>query len=72
MEMAPETVAGANKFDDLAIADKEALLPGDDALFINYTSYSRGINGIMIDVEGLGAVPTPATIRSFLHLPSRK
>ena len=52
-------------FDDLAIADKQALLLGDDALFINYTSYSRGINGIMVDVEGLGAVPTPETITSF-------
>jgi len=41
----------ANAADDGAIAtDKEALLPGQGASFANYTSYSRGINGIMIDI----------------------
>jgi Ca2+-binding RTX toxin-like protein/Tol biopolymer transport system component len=44
----------ANEFDDSAIAtDKAALLPGQTATLINYSSYSRGINGIMIDVQGL-------------------
>ena len=37
--------------------DKEALLPGATAEFENYTSYSRGINGIMVDVEGLPPAP---------------
>ncbi len=32
---------------------KTALLPGQTATFQNYTSYSAGINGIMIDVIGL-------------------
>lgn len=32
---------------------KEALLPGRTATFQNYTSYHRGINGIMIDVADL-------------------
>ena len=46
--------AGATADDDRAIAtDKSALLPGQTASFENYTSYSRGINGIMIDVAGL-------------------
>ena len=37
--------------DDLAVApDKQALLPGQTATFANYTSYSRGINGIMVDI----------------------
>ncbi len=41
----------ANTRDDAAIAsDKVALLPGQTATFANYTSYSRGINGIMVDV----------------------
>ncbi|MBN2474881.1 MAG: lamin tail domain-containing protein [Pirellulales bacterium] len=51
--------AAANSLDDSAIAaDKTALLPGGTASFANYTSYSRGINGLMIDVAGLpdGAV----------------
>ena len=47
--------------DDLAIAtDKSALLPGGTAAFSNYTSYARGINGIMVDIAGLGGVPTAA------------
>jgi hypothetical protein len=44
----------ANEFDDGAIAtDKEALLPGQTGTFANYTSYPRGINGIMVDIQGL-------------------
>jgi BspA type Leucine rich repeat region (6 copies)/Dockerin type I domain len=48
--------AGANAKDDLAIAtDKTALLPGNMATFANYTSYSRGINGVMIDLAPGGS-----------------
>lgn len=48
----------ANAADDLAIApDKTALLSGQTATFANYTSYNRGINGIMIDILGLPGVP---------------
>jgi O-glycosyl hydrolase len=43
-----------NVYDDVAIAtDKQALLPGNLAAFANYTSFSRGINGIMVDIAGL-------------------
>ena len=43
----------ADVSDDRAIApDKSALLPGEKASFENYTSYTRGINGIMIDIAG--------------------
>jgi hypothetical protein len=46
--------AAANSRDDAAIAsDKQALLPGQSASFANVTSYSRGINGVMIDVTAL-------------------
>ncbi len=46
-------LAGANAADDSAIAtDKAALLPGATAAFANVTSYSRGINGLMIDISG--------------------
>jgi hypothetical protein len=53
---------GANAQDDAAIApDKQPLLPGQTAEFANYTSYSRGLNGIMIDVSNLPpGVPTAA------------
>ena len=45
---------GADSADDRAIAgDKEPLLPGQRASWANYTNFSKGINGIMIDVEGL-------------------
>jgi len=51
----------ANAADDNAIAtDKQALLPGQIATFANYTSYSRGINGVMIDIEDMPGVPTAA------------
>lgn len=44
----------ANANDDSAIAsDKEALSPGVTAGFQNYTSYSRGLNGLMVDVVNL-------------------
>jgi hypothetical protein len=40
--------------DDGAIApDKEPLLPGETATFVNYTSYDAGINGIMVDLQGM-------------------
>ena len=49
----------ANANDDNAIApDKTALLPGGTATFANYTSYSRGLNGIMVDIANLPGTPT--------------
>ncbi len=49
----------ANASDDAAIApDKTALLPGGTAAFANYTSYARGINGVMVDIDGLPGAPT--------------
>ena len=42
--------------DDAAIAtNKVALLPGGTASFLNVTSYTRGINGVMVDVAELPA-----------------
>jgi hypothetical protein len=39
--------------DDTAIdPTKSALLPGQDAAKANYISYTRGINGIMVDIAG--------------------
>jgi subtilisin-like proprotein convertase family protein len=49
----------ANASDDAAIApDKTALLPGGTATFANYTSYSRGLNGIIVDIANLRGTPT--------------
>jgi hypothetical protein len=54
----------ANANDDNAIAiDKTPLLPGGVASFANYTSYSRGINGIMVDIAGL---PGTLTVSDFV------
>ena len=51
--------AAANAADDAAIAtDKSALLPGSAASVANYTSYNRGINGVMIDLANLHGTPT--------------
>jgi hypothetical protein len=51
----------ANAADDGAIApDKTALRPGGRASFAHYTSSPRGLNGIMIDIEGLRGSPAAA------------
>ena len=46
--------------DDAIATDKQALLPGQVGSFANYTSYTRGINGVMVDVANLleGVVPS--------------
>ncbi|MCI0538194.1 MAG: LamG domain-containing protein [Verrucomicrobiales bacterium] len=47
--------ATATDLDDDAIPSNKAdLLPGGTATFFNYTSYSRGINGDMVDVAYVG------------------
>src|SRR5262249_1579697 len=52
---------GSSSFlDGFALAtDKQALLPGQTATFQNYTSYSKGLNGIMIDVANFEGSITP-------------
>jgi hypothetical protein len=61
-----------NASDDAAIAtDKQALLPGpagtpNKAAFANYTSYSKGINGIMIDVSKLPNNGSGITANDFV------
>ena len=41
--------------DDAAIAtDKEALMPDETGSGTNITAYSKGINGIMVDIDDLG------------------
>jgi len=54
----------ADESDDNAIApDKRVLRHGMQATFANYTSYDKGINGLMIDVPALPGTPT---INDFL------
>ena len=49
-----------NTADYSAIAtNKTALLPGEIASFINYTSYWRGINGVIVDIARAPSVPLP-------------
>ena len=42
-----------SSFGSTIASDKIALRPGEQADFDNYTSYVRGLNGIIIDVSGL-------------------
>lgn len=50
----------ASAADDAAIApDKAAAPPGLQTSFANYTSYSKGLNGIMVDVARLPAAAAP-------------
>jgi hypothetical protein len=54
----------AGRSDSTAIAtDKQPLLPDSTATFANYTSYSRGMNGIMVDILGLSGPLTTADFR---------
>ncbi|HLZ07170.1 MAG TPA: hypothetical protein VKT80_01160, partial [Chloroflexota bacterium] len=56
----------ANNFDDNAIAQgKTALLPGNTATFANVSSFSKGINGILIDIANL---PNQVTASDFSFL----
>jgi hypothetical protein len=51
----------ANAADDSAIdTSKNALLPGGTGSFENYSGYSRGLNGIMVDIAGSGDTLTAA------------
>ena len=58
----PMTGIGAGVEDDAARdLSKSALLPEQGAAtFANYTGYTKGINGIMIDIAGLPVDPVPA------------
>jgi hypothetical protein len=48
----------SNLTDTVAVAtNKQALLPGQTATFQNVTDYSKGINGIIIDVANLDNLP---------------
>lgn len=38
---------------DAIATDKVALLPGGQAAFVNYSSFSKGINGVMVDISDL-------------------
>ena len=56
----------ADAADDDAVApDKEALRPGQLATAANYTSYSRGINGVMVDVLNLPDDQPPLAAADF-------
>ena len=49
--------ASADAADDGAVApNKTALLPGEMPTLVNVTSYSRGLNGVMIDLVGRAGV----------------
>ncbi|NQU19676.1 MAG: VCBS repeat-containing protein [Candidatus Nealsonbacteria bacterium] len=54
--------------DNAVALDKQALLPGQTASFANYTSYSRGINGLMIDLADLPAGVTPGPADFLFHI----
>ncbi len=47
--------------------DKVALLPGQTSTFANYTNYSRGLNGIVVDVDGLPSGTTNSQMLASLQ-----
>jgi len=48
---------------DTAIADTSLLLPGQTASGANYTSYKRGLNGLLIDFDALPVAPAASDFR---------
>ncbi len=57
---------GASASTSLA-TDKVPLLPGQSSTFANYTNYSRGLNGLAIDVVGLPASVTNSQLAASLQ-----
>jgi VCBS repeat-containing protein len=47
--------------------DKRALLPGQSSSFANYSNYSRGLNGLVVDIAGLPASVTSAQLAASLQ-----
>ena len=61
--------AAAGAADDGAIAaDKAVLLPGQEAVFANVSTYSRGINGLMLDLRRLPDGAAPGAADFALHV----
>ena len=50
-----------------SLSDKVALLPGQASSFSNYTNYSRGLNGLVIDVSGLPLTTTNTLLAASLQ-----
>ena len=59
--------AGAAGDDGAIDPNKSALLPGQAATNANITNYSRGINGVMVDVPRLPPEQTPGPDDFVLH-----
>ncbi len=53
---------GGNAF----ATDKVALLPGQSSTFVNYTNYSLGLNGVIVDVNSLPAATTATDLATSL------
>lgn len=48
-------------------SDKNALRPGETSGYVNYTNYSRGLNGLIIDINNLSATTTNNQILASLQ-----
>ncbi len=48
-------------------SDKTPLLPGQSSSFANYTNYSLGLNGIVVDIAGLPAGTTGSQLLSSMR-----
>ena len=57
---------GASALSSLA-TDKLPLLPGQSSTFANYTNYSKGLNGLVVDMAGLPATTTDVEMRASLQ-----
>ena len=52
---------------DAVATDKSPLFDGFAATFENYSSYTRGINGIVLEVNDLTTLPSISTVNNFFE-----
>ncbi len=60
-------LSSAGAANNAIATNKSPLLPGQASTFSNYTNYSRGLNGIIVDINSLPATTTNAQILANLQ-----
>lgn len=60
-------LSSAGAANNAIASDKSPLLPGNASTFANYSNYSRGLNGIIFDVNNLPATTTNSQILASLQ-----
>jgi hypothetical protein len=60
-------LSSAGAANNAIATDKSPLLPGNASTFANYTNYARGLNGVIVDINGLPATTSDSQILASLQ-----